>query len=325
MKNKYSDEEKSLNQNWDKYFDKDELSFLSTIGEKSIENGNEDPELETVFFDLFRNLLRMIIIADKISSIMKKTMKKYEDVIKMEESELFKKSITKYVSVKKEINESIIHIYNFSGESNYFWKDSPVEVYISHYNLIKEKYLEKFTHSNELDFIKNEIEYFLSTEEPTTNNSHTEVASNDYLSVLNYRKFFSLDNEQFFNLLKKRKIDFLKNEIEKLGYKVELEYINEKPTVKLVENILLDVEDLSLSGLPKFNLQQRYELFKKLGYEDAIHKLKTKQLSKNKILAIILGISPDNAKHLLNGSYKGLSVNDENDLAYFLDNQNIKI
>ena len=85
-------------------------------------------------------------------------------------------------------------------------------------------------------------------------------------------------------------------------------------------------EDLQLSGLPKLNVQQRFELFKRLGFDDIISKLDTdKQMSKYKILAIIMGINPDNAKQLHNRTYKEISEKDINILNEYLANQSVTL
>jgi len=97
-----------------------------------------------------------------------------------------------------------------------------------------------------------------------------------------------------------------------------------KPEPK--EELITETPDLSLKNIPSFNLQQRYYLFTKLHLDKIIHKIEVdKQSSKHKILALLMGISPDNAKHVLNNSYTKLSTTKKEEVDEYLLNNNIKL
>jgi hypothetical protein len=83
--------------------------------------------------------------------------------------------------------------------------------------------------------------------------------------------------------------------------------------------------DLILKDIPNFNLQQRYEIFTQLGYDKAIHTLDTSKSSKTKILALIMGISVDNAKHLINGTYKEFKPDDIEEFEEYLERIKVKL
>ncbi len=156
--------------------------------------------------------------------------------------------------------------------------------------------------------------------------SNSDFLNKDYFLFVPYRKYFTEENKTFFNLEKIKKIGFLKNELGQMGYGVELYTIGNSTKVKIIELESSKLERLSLSGLPNFNLRQRYELFRKLGFEDIITKLNTtKQMSKYKIIALIMGINPDNAKQLQNKTYSELKLKDTEEIKNFLDNQSIKL
>tara|TARA_R110002126_G_scaffold77796_3_gene194052 strand:+ start:125340 stop:126248 length:909 start_codon:yes stop_codon:yes gene_type:complete len=89
----------------------------------------------------------------------------------------------------------------------------------------------------------------------------------------------------------------------------------------------IETQDLKLKGIPNFNLPQRYYLFQKLGFDKEISKIKTEeQKNRNKVLASIMGISVDNAKHLTNGTYKRkLNDNDIEEIEDFLNRNKIKL
>jgi hypothetical protein len=93
------------------------------------------------------------------------------------------------------------------------------------------------------------------------------------------------------------------------------------------EEAQTETPDLKLKNIPNFNLPQRYYLFQKLGFDTTISKIKTdKQGSRNKILALLMGISVDNAKHSTNGSYKQkLTSNDLEEIEDFLYRNNIEL
>jgi hypothetical protein len=103
---------------------------------------------------------------------------------------------------------------------------------------------------------------------------------------------------------------------------IETKTIEIKKEIKTIET-----PELKLSGIPKFNLPQRYYLFQKLGFDETISKIKTdKQGNRNKILALIMGISVDNAKHSTNGTYKQkLTLNDLEEIEYFLYRNKIEL
>jgi len=90
----------------------------------------------------------------------------------------------------------------------------------------------------------------------------------------------------------------------------------------IIKNEIFETDRIELSSLPKFNLQQRFEICKRLGLDQAINGIKSrKQMSIYKVLALVMGISSDNAKKLLNGYYKELNSKDENILDEYIKNQ----
>jgi hypothetical protein len=99
---------------------------------------------------------------------------------------------------------------------------------------------------------------------------------------------------------------------------------DQKPKEDL--NPIIEAPDLLLKDIPNCNLQQRYDIFKRLGFDIKILQIDTsKQTSTHKILALIMGISPDNAKHLLNNTYKDYKLDDKEDLEEYLSKINVKL
>jgi hypothetical protein len=289
----------------------------------------EESEEDKLYLNLFINLISTIIVADRLSSIMKNTMDECSnEIISNSHDELSKKlqgSVSSYSKIVKDINDILMLIYEVTNDVNYFWKDCSVEVYQNHYNLIKIKYLQKYVNANEIDFLLNEYQYFLDEENIDNNTAHSEVRSHDYLSIVNFRKFLNYDNKQFFSLINKRKIDFLKSEIDKLGYSVEIKEIGDKQKISLTKTPTVLEPDLQLKDLPNLNVQQRYELFRRLGFDKIIDTLDTSQMTKYKIMGIILNLSPDNTKKLYNRSYKELTDKDIETIEEYLVKQAVKL
>lgn len=101
---------------------------------------------------------------------------------------------------------------------------------------------------------------------------------------------------------------------------------NPKNSQEKETTTIIETPDLSLKNIPNFNLQQRYDIFKRLGLDIKILQIDTnKQTSTHKILALIMGISPDNAKHLLNDTYKDYKLEDREDLEEYLARIQVKL
>lgn len=320
-----------------KYFTEKEKVSLQNIKGKyyddSVELTAEEvqiKELDEVFFELSNQFMSTIAFIDKIMSVITKEL---DDFDELKDEKIIKKALSNqvayvnsYSNLKLEFNEMIKVVYEFSKANNYYWKDCSVEVYIEYYEKLKENFLKENSYANDLDFLKFEYERLISENEEDEKASNSTFLNKDYFLYVPYRKYFTEENKTFFNLEKVKKIGFLKNELGQIGYGVELYTIGNSTKVKIIELESAKVERLSLSGLPNFNLRQRYELFRKLGFEDIITKLNTtKQMSRYKIIALIMGINPDNAKQLQNKTYSELKLKDTEDIKHFLDNQSIKL
>lgn len=103
-------------------------------------------------------------------------------------------------------------------------------------------------------------------------------------------------------------------------------FIEQLGELETKEETFIETPELKLKDIPSFNLQQRYDIFKRLGFDIKILQIDTnKQTSTHKILALIMGISPDNAKHLLNNTYKDYKLEDKEDLEEYFAKINVKL
>ncbi|WP_291287169.1 hypothetical protein [Flavobacterium sp.] len=326
--------------NHDKYFSENELKQISNVigkhyieeieSEEEIELSEDEikiKELDRVFCDLSETVISSMAFIDKIMAVITNELKLY-DVLS--DDKQFKQAMAKQVKyvlscskLKAELNESIKLIFRFSKAHNYYWKDCSCEVYIYHYNIIKNEFLKSNSFANEIDFIKYEYERLLSENDSDSNITDSQFLSKDYFLYMNYRKYFSDENKQFFELEKSKKLSFLKNELGHLGFGLEPYTLGSSIKIKIIELESAKLEKLTLSNLPNFNVRQRYELYKKFGFNATIEKTDAPQMSKYKMTALIMGISPDNAKQLHNETYREISGKDFDEVNNYLDKQSV--
>lgn len=321
--------------NHDKYFSEDELNELSSIKGKyhndSIKLSKTEKklkQLDEIFCQLSENVMSTMAFLEKIMSVITKELDLFDELSSENQIKKAIKNQTRYVlyysKLTEELNESLKIIFIFSKKENYYWKDCSCEVYIYHYTKIKEEFLKSNFYANEVDFIKYEYERLLSENNSDSNITDSQFLSKDYFLYMNYRKYFSEENKQFFELEKSKKLTFLKNELGHLGFGLEPFILGASIKIKIIELESAKLEKLSLSSLPNFNVRQRYELYKKLGFNTIIEKMDAPQMSKYKMTALIMGINPDNAKQLHNETYREINQKDSTDLNDYLVNQSIK-
>lgn len=322
--------------NHNKYFSEDELNKLSNIKGKYYDDYAELSEAEIqlkeideAFGELSQVLMSTMAFIDKIMSVIKKELDLFDDLLDENEIRKAISNQTKYVifysKLQEELNESLKIIFELSKRENYYWKDCSCEVYIYHYKKIKDEFLNSNSFANEIDFIKYEYERLLSQNDSDSNITDSQFLSKDYFLYMNYKKYFSEENRQFFELEKSKKLSFLKNELGHLGFGLEPYTLGSSIKIKIIELESTKLEKLSLSNLPNFNVRQRYELYKKFGFNAIIEKKDSPQMSKYKMTALIMGISPDNAKQLHNETYREINIKDSDELNNYLVNQSIKL
>lgn len=304
------------------FLDDDELDFLRELDKKDDEELKEE---EQIILELFRNLVGMASVADKLSIAIHNITDLTPSSLQEEDETVsqMKSLVEKYSKVSNQINHDIRVVYDYTDKINYFWHGCSIETYTTNFATMKERYLEKYKMATELDLFKSEYLYYLIGKNIDTNVAHQTVRGGDYLSMLNYHKFLTYDNTEFFRLINARKMEYLEQELDKLGYTIEVDNSKETPTVKFIDSVAVAEKNLTLSGLPKFNVQQRYEIFKRLGGSKIVDTLDTKQMSKYNLLAVILNINPDNSKRLYNNSYKEINSKDLKSVTDFLEKQGI--
>jgi len=111
--------------------------------------------------------------------------------------------------------------------------------------------------------------------------------------------------------------------IKNFNYRLETDFIQSNS--QTFSNKELDDVELELSSLPKLNISERYKLLKLLNIIDVFDSLDLPTKTKFKLLALTMGISLDNARHLLSGSYKFTSDSYNKSLEAFLKKENIEL
>ena len=128
----------------------------------------------------------------------------------------------KMFAANKTINELIIKTYEFCEKEKKFWHNSSLDVYKQYFPVLKENYKVKYPESEEIDFLKNEYHYFLCEDINGLNTIHNTIGSDDKLKVVDYVSRLNIDNEEFFNVNRQRKLDFVRDEIAKSGFIIEV-------------------------------------------------------------------------------------------------------
>lgn len=291
----------------------DELDYLRIVDEKTGEN---DKDVE-----VYDALITLISTGVSLSHTISKKTKLLSTKINVaslpshKESQLnkLKQLITKLGTCNRTISEYVMDIYEYCEKTNRFWHNSSVKTYESYYTYLKKMYLQKFKEAIELDFLKSEYKYFIrvNTEDREINPTHNSIKETDEMAFVGYYKWLNADEREFLNVVNQRKLDFISNKILELGYYIQ--FIKEKEELFLnfipVNNEkndfdTLDEEILSKSNLPSFSLSERFELTSRLGITKKIESLDILKKEKNKLLALVMNCSVDNARKLMDTTYK---------------------
>ncbi|GAA4776778.1 MULTISPECIES: hypothetical protein [Flavobacterium] len=292
------------------FLSEEELEFLEDSSPKYILDSEEEINIELKnFSEAYHSGLSL---SNSLERKIKRLIKKSHVLDDEEEEKVRKKFLdlsNKMVVCNKKISELIRIIYEFCEANDKFWCYSSVDVYKSNYSVLKVIFSEKYPISNELDFLKSEYQYFYLNKENKVNVVHKEI-TNKYLNgFLYFNSKLDFENDMFFSLVNQRKIDFIAEEIKSHGFQIEALQDGDEIKINLipiVESFIDNDEDtsLNLSQLPSYSLAERYEILVQLGIENIISKLDTSKNSKNMLLGLIMGVSVENAKKLLNGTYK---------------------
>ena len=113
---------------------------------------------------------------------------------------------------------------------------------------------------------------------------------------------------------------YLENTIQNFDFKLKTDFGDSESPIKETS---FENDELNLKLLPKLNVAERYKLLNLLKITVVFENLDMDKKAKSKLLALTMGISLDNARHLLSGSYKSTSESDNKSLEQFLAKENI--
>ena len=294
------------------FLSKDEIDFLNASTSHNEINDDDDVFLE--FASFTRHIQSGVTLSKKFRQRIKQLMKKKSSLNKLEnelaENEI-KELSEKLILSNKSTNHLIMAMYHFCEDNLLFWHNCSVDIYQNFYGGFMQTYLEKYPNSTLTDFLKNEYNHFYSEKINNYNPLHNASESDieDLLQLSQYETILNNENTEFFKIIKQRKLDFITSKIHENGYTVEIIQSNKSYKLNLIPIINNEIEDddeitLNLSQLPSYNLEERYEILVKLGFENTLLTLNTSKKSKNMLLGLIMGVSVDNAKKLLDGTYK---------------------
>ncbi|MGY0391741.1 hypothetical protein ACW5R3_04145 [Bizionia sp. KMM 8389] len=293
-------------------------------------------QLSEVTFELRRLKLKLDFIKSN-----KKWKFKEGDYTKKVSSEMdneqFKtKNVEIYPLISHQKNKRVLNILLkqivdkiniLSENNNLYWRNCSLETYKQGLSTFQELFKQALPDSNITDFLEYELNFY-------SNNlrEHKFYLSQELTWFTgDFKDYLSSKDKTKADINDKIKVKFLNGYANELGYDIVSDGDSIlKTTVSLSKqnNELKEVPDISLDkkGLPKFNLQTRFELFKQLGGDIIIKNIiSPTEKGKALILGTIMDINPDNSRHLINKTYKPLKEKDESNLTEFFQKQDITI
>lgn len=220
-----------------------------------------------------------------------------------------------YQTVELEFNKVFIETIKKSIIEKRFFSSSPLEIFIVDFNENLEFFEKEEIDFDEIAYIKKTYLHFISV---ISNRRHSKQGVYDYIPYLNDENY-----KLFCSIIRKRT-----NYLEKLLYKKGIEVIVTYPNgdtslivrdFKTHINIMVENDNLKpintitkpktnkslLFDGKELNLSERFKIANKvLGIDTKIRTLNIPDLEKYQLLAYILGCDKDNARNLMNGSYK---------------------
>lgn len=216
--------------------------------------------------------------------------------------------------VRAEFNEVFLNLVKASINEKKFFSCSPLDLFEI---ALKERI--EILEQSEFDFDENE--YIMKIYKEQCNLFSSNVKKNEayyYISYLNN------ENYNLFHSIIKKRINYLEKLLYKKGIEVIVTYPNGDTSrierkFKKHFNLMVENDNLQpLRSTPKpktnksllfngkeLNLSERFKIANEvLGIDNKIRKLKIADLEKYQLLAYILGCDKDNARNLMNGSYK---------------------
>lgn len=178
----------------------------------------------------------------------------------------------------------------------YLYLKETAKEYIEKHDKRLEEFLDEFE-ADEMDYIKKEMEYF----ENTLYDVQNSEGSHDGHSVTGYDNFSAADELVFnigydkFMYSTNKKLKFLESKII-----VDSPYQNGSKN----ESNTKETEHTLFNG-KKLNIAERYTIANKIfGFEKTFKTLNISDDEKYKILSYVLNCNKDNARHVMNGTYK---------------------
>ncbi|MCG7501772.1 hypothetical protein MHM83_07800 [Tenacibaculum sp. Mcav3-52] len=294
-----SDNEVSLNG-----FSPDELKFLGQSNELIRLNDTQKKDFFSISFAIRVGVILNLKLLKKFNNL------EFDSLTRNEVINLLEKCNES----SDQVNELIMDAYRLSNEKNLFWTHCSLSTYQHYFEELKSRYLSKYDEANVLDFLKHEYTYFIKNTRKEkyrkVNRIHSSIEKSDLFIMTDYYRVINYETEEFLRINNQKKLDFISNEIYRHGYIIQLAkskkevFINLIPVSETNDFDALDEIVLSKSQLPNFSLFERYIMLEQLGYVKKINDVTGLKKSKNKLLAIIMNCSVDNARKLLDGTYK---------------------
>lgn len=206
----------------------------------------------------------------------------------------------------RKINDLFNEIIDFSNNHNLYWVYCNEKIYKSKLNKFKSK-LSPESGIEMIDILEEEINFYINKGKFKGGLYHVPFFKKSFI-CLDFQKYLYKENVFKIKALVRKHIDILTSEIENEGFELNV-VAGEIQLTKMTKNDSsfhsIPIEDaLTLKDLPEFDILDRFELLKELGIDSIIHNIDTPfQRSRYKVLALILGCHPENARKLISSTY----------------------
>jgi len=209
------------------------------------------------------------------------------------------------------IKSDLIDLFKLSGKHNYFFPDCPKDVYVYHFEVRYNEFLDEYTDVSKFDFLKQELELFYNLKKHRFlyGVSSEEVDYSQYIQGISH-----------FDFSLKAKIKFLEEELEEIGYSYSYEdnigfYDDDGVLVgdgfdvffKKIEDFT--TEEIQPKNAKQLTTNQIVVLLDKLGFFTHPNIEEASKVKQAELISLITGLNSKNIKTNIQKLDKKASVN----------------
>ena len=200
----------------------------------------------------------------------------------------------------EKIKTDLIELYKLSGKHNYFFPDCPLEVYKNNFQEKYQIFKEEYVDVGMYEFIEKEVSFF------DLLNNNRFISDVDSEKKLNYSHYTT--DIKHFEYSKKSKIQFLTEELNKLGFGLEVcesdgyydeiynYHVESSTTLTSVPIENKEVHTIEEVDFKKLTTNQIVVLLDKLGFFTHPNIEEAPKVKQAELISLITGLNSKNIK-----------------------------